>query len=212
MHDVPSKDLPGINWLAHVLADNVGKNEWVPRNEEEQEKHRKQMKEWGLPKKEQEYPYKVITHPLPEGVDLKFSCDRDYLISLNCITLRPLLIGLAKLYEYHSREHHRLLAEARPWYPTTEWPSYPHSAHRKIRVQVDSPALHYISSFNTGYHDYTDDTWRVYFGDTAVLHKVERWRPLPDSCPDISRPYDEVKEECERLRELGRRPKPQESK
>lgn len=186
-------DEPGVNWLVHVLVNNVGKNEWVPKSPEEQAEYDKKFPF------DKSYPYKVITHPIPEGEILKFECSKPYAIACSDLKIREYLIGIAQRLEWYRNEYYRLSRDVEPWVPASEWPDTPISACRKRVVQVDSSALRFLGMFFLGYHDYSDDSWYVILNNKPVKHKVEQWRRLPYA-PCEGSPYESVKEEIERLK------------
>lgn len=193
-------DEPGVNWLAHVLIKNVGKNEWVPRTPEEQEAHRQKMEEWGLPETEQDYPYKVVTHPIPEGAVMRFECSQGYVIACDNPDIREYLVGIAERMEWFRSEYYRLARDVSPWRLASEHPDAPYSSIRHRILQVDSSALRYIGSFFVGYHDYEQDAWFVLINGKPIKHQIERWRPLPRA-PGETAAYDSVQAEVERLKQ-----------
>lgn len=186
-------DEPGVNWLVSVLADNVGRNEWIPKTAEEQEIYDKEHPY------DKGYPYKVVTHPIPEGIDMHFDCSRSYVIACNNLDIREYLIGIAERLEWFRTEYYRLAQDADPWKSASEWPDGPYSSCGPRMVQVDSSALRYIGNFFLGRHDYRSDTWYVLIDGKTIEHAVEQWKHLPQA-PGEAAEYKSVKTEVERLR------------
>jgi hypothetical protein len=91
---------PAVDWLAHVLADNVGKVEWVDKTPEEMEASKKQ----GI-----DYPYKVIRHPIPPGNTI--ALEDKVRIVCDSQRTRDMVIGLATAYKQEQEKNHRLRTE-----------------------------------------------------------------------------------------------------
>src|SRR5665213_1073819 len=83
----------GITWLAHVLADNVGWNEWVDKTPEELEASKAQ----GI-----DYPMKVIKHPIPEGKTIKL--EGKTTIKCDSLKTRNYIIGLGKMFREQEKK------------------------------------------------------------------------------------------------------------
>lgn len=188
-------DEPGVNWLIHVLTENVGKNEWVPKTPEEQAVYDKEFPH------DKGYPYKVLTHPIPEGTVMRFECSKPYVIACDNLDIREYLIGIAERLKWFKDEYYRLNQDAAPWYPASEHPDGLHSSHRCRSVQVDSGPLRYLGSFFVGYHDNRVNRWYVFIAGKPVEHEVEQWRALPRA-PGEAAEYESVKTEVSRLRTI----------
>lgn len=188
---------PAVNWLCSVLIDNVGWNEWVPKTKEEKKQFKKDNP--GLPASAYEYPYKVISHPIPEGTTIVLKDSNKYVIECNNEDIRDMLIGMAERYEHFQKEYYRIKQDEKPWHPASEAPDSMNSSCRCRLVHVDSSALRYVNSFHTGYHDYRNNKWYVFIRGKAVEHAVEQWRRLPHPPGDTDE-YQTVKTEAERLR------------
>ena len=186
-------DEPGVNWLIHVLTKNVGKNEWVPKNQEEQAEYDKQFPT------DVGYPYKVITHPIPPGTVLKFECSKPYIIACDNLDIREYLIGIAERLEWFRNEFYRLSTDASPWNSAEEFPDGEHSSIRCRKVQVDSSALRYIGQFFLGYHEWKTKTWFVIINGKPIKHQIERWRVLSHP-PGETANYKTVENEVARLK------------
>jgi hypothetical protein len=184
---------PAVNWLAHVLTENVGRVEWIRMTAEEQAEYDSRVPV------NAGYPFKVVRHPIPDGLDLVINDSKEYIIGCNNAEIRDMLVGLAERYEHYLREFHRLSVDSKPWRPASEAPDGPASSIRRRLVQVDSGPLRYVSPFSYGFHDRELNKWFVVLGEQLVEHAVEQWRHLPiapNECPK----YEQVKDEVERLR------------
>jgi hypothetical protein len=83
-------DLPGINWLAHVLSENVGRTEWVKMNPEEQSEFTKFTGS--------DYQFKVVKQPIPDSPNVIELDDGKYIAAFNTERAKNLYIQLAQLY------------------------------------------------------------------------------------------------------------------
>ncbi len=185
-------DLPALNWFVHVLTQNIGGADWVPKTPEELTADDK-------------YPYNVVTHPIPDGKDIilengkyKIECSEEY--------VRELIFDLARRYHDLEIEHGKLLREQRAdfWRPANEVPDGPHSSCRKRRVLVTSPALQYVVS-NGVCDGYEENGWYIMIDGKAIRHAVSHWRYLPPGATEPL-PYEKIKDEVASLRNaIGRR-------
>ena len=189
-------DLPALNWFVHALADNIGGVEWVRKTAEE------------LAKSESDYPYNVVTHPIPEGKDIYLESGK-YKIECSEQYVKDLILELARHYQQLEREHGRLKGEKRSevWHTASEVPDGPHSACKKRLVLVTSPVLHWVVG-NGVCQGYEYEGWYILIDGKAIPHAVSHWRHLPPGMGDTP-PYEMVASEVELLKNAIKASKPE---
>jgi hypothetical protein len=187
-------DLPALNWFIHVLKENVGHCQWVKMTKEELEKSKKQTGS--------DYPYKVIEHPIPPGKDIILE-KGDHVIKCDSEWTRNLIVELARAYDRLEREHTHICREkcSEEWHKIEELP--PHSKassfHERGRIfLVWSPVLDYVKGSCFGCRD--GDKWFIKVDGKDVEHPVTHYRHLPPKPMCDTVPYEQVKDEVERLR------------
>jgi hypothetical protein len=117
--------------------------------------------------------------------------------------IKNIFIGMAQIYKQQEDKLYRLSSElgSIPWHPVSEMPDGPLSACRRRTVLVTSPALQYVTPVALGCHDNVEGQWYVYINGKVIPHNVTHWRHLP-AAPQAAPPYDAIKDEVEKLREL----------
>jgi hypothetical protein len=188
-------DLPAINWLVHVLTENIGWSEWIPKSPEERT---------GEPG---EYPYKVVNHPIPAGKAIVLEHGK-YRIDCDSERTRAMIVELARRYREMEREKFRLRREvaAKTWHPVEEIPhGYgPASSWGPGLFLVTSPAIRYaLGDVCLGLYDGHPRRWYALYQGKKYLHAITHWRELPPA-PEATPAYEEVRAEVEQFRrELG---------
>ena len=190
-------ELYSLYWFIHALIDNVGYNKWVKMSKKEQVEYDKTHPH------NKGYPYKVVTYPIPAGKDIVLKDDDTFKISCNSEYTRDLIIGMARAYDLIEHELHYLQHEkcADSWHTIDELP--PHSRfsafhERGRRFLVFSPTLCYVNGgICFGFRD--GEKWYIILNGKEIEHKVTHYRHLPPR-PNITLPpYEEVKNEAEKL-------------
>jgi len=215
-------DIPGINWLVHVLAENVGRNEWVKMTPDELEAYKLTLPE---DMRKGAYTMKVITHPIPNipGV-IKLECSKEYVAAFNTDRAKQLFIQLAQRYQEMEREYWRAMGEmgAEKWQECREDNTPCSIANHGIGHEglcsaghhsciVTSPALAYVHgishacySCNGGGSDHKRRTYYIKLNGKYVEVKPTHWRPIPPGPAGNHVKYEDVKDEVERIkREAG---------
>lgn len=182
-----------FNWFVHVLAENVGKVTW----------RRKTKEERCNPILCRDYPYMAVEHPIPEGKDIILKDSETYTIKCDSEFTRNLIIKLAKEYIVLEKENRYLHRESSSenWIPIEVL--RPHSTCSSRRdfyeALVTSPELAFIGGTHMGYR--RDGKWYALIGKEYIEHKVTHYRNLPPSL-NFDIPYENMKDEVERLRSL----------
>jgi hypothetical protein len=180
-------NLPAINWLVHVLSENIGLVTWPDILSGESNP-------------------KPICYPIPPGKTIVLRDSREYRIDCDSEETRNLIIELAKRHKEIERENYRLSSEKRydQWISATEVPDPPHSSHRRRIVFVTSPILHYIVA-NGVCFGYEDNGWNIVIEGKVIPHSVTHWRHLPPA-PQSAPSYEDIKDQVEALKKaIGRK-------
>lgn len=184
-----------LNWFVHVLTENIGRCEWVTRNPEEQEKYKKETGD--------DYPYKVIKHPIIPGKEIVLNDSKEYKIKCDSEYTRNLIIELARKYiELEKKiQHYRWEDKASEWHPISDLPPHHMASSRPDYYPciVDSPILHYIEGVTMGFR--RNDKWYIWINGKEVEHPVTHFRHIPPHATETI-PYENVRKEVENLRKL----------
>jgi hypothetical protein len=103
MIDDSKYNLPGINWLVHVLTNNVGHNEWVQMNPQEQAEF--------TAKTGSDYNNKVISHPIPVVEKIIDLNQGKYVAAFSDDYTKQLYLQLAHRYKEMEAEYYRIAHE-----------------------------------------------------------------------------------------------------
>lgn len=164
--------VPGVHWLSHVLAENVGWVTWVPKTPEDRAAYVKTLPE---SMQSTAYPLKAVKHPIPEGENIVLKDSKEHLIACNNLDIREMLIGMAQRFIHYQREYHRLYQET--WRAATDPPLFGTGVSGVRRVMVASKELYKLDSFHLGYFE--KGVWYAIIGGVPEEHPVEQWRYIP---------------------------------
>lgn len=191
-------DLPALNWLVHVLAENVGRVEWIDKTPEE------------LAKSKSDYPYDVIQHPIPPGKDIVVNGSRTLTIRCDSEDTRDLLIRLAVEYINLEKQRNHAIQElgSSTWHKIeTLRPYSPASPfhERGRRFIVYSPVLPYITHITggvtTGFRD--KNQWYIIINGKQIKHRVTHFRHLPPwPWPIVTLDSDSINKDVEKLKSI----------
>lgn len=201
-------EIAGVNWLAHVLADNVGRNEWVDKTPDELEASKAQ----GI-----DYPMKVIEHPIPEGKTIKL--EDKTTIKCDSLRTRNLVIGLGKLIRKQEKEigDYRRQIENTKVHPcplngpvqpeekdfevhlTDEQSASFASLRRRIQAKTSSDGVAHLVEM---VHDRLDRGYWRYLAMTAVTQGIASHFEFQKNYPDKADPND-LQVLISHLQELG---------
>src|SRR5687767_8136375 len=104
-------NLPALNWFIHALIENVGENTWVEMSDEELAKQKTLTGS--------DYPFKVVTKPIPSGKAIVLKDSRTYTITCDSRETRDLIVGMANAYDELERKYRHGCWEdhASEWHP-----------------------------------------------------------------------------------------------
>jgi hypothetical protein len=176
-------DLPTLNWFVHVLANNIGSVEYIPKEVTSKD----------------EYPFAIIKHPIPDGNDIILENGK-YEIRCNNEHVKDVILELAKKYMSLENEYNRLLQEKRAdcWRLASDIPDGPLSSCKARKVLVTSPILRYVMP-NGVCFGHENNGWYILIDGKAIKHNISHWRYLPPGIDD-PQPYENIKEKVESLK------------
>lgn len=193
---ISNTNWPALNWLIHVLAEDVGQVEWVRMTEKEQETYDKEHPH------NAGYPFKVVRHPIPKGKTIVLKEDGKTVIDCDSESTRDLIIHLAIEYINIESDRRRLQQEKRydTWHKIEDLP--PHSpvssAPDHYTCLVYSPILPYVNGGVTmGFR--AKGKWYIVINGKEIEHPVTHYRSLPPN-PVPTVDYKTVETEVNKLR------------
>lgn len=197
--NITNIDWPALNWLVHVLAEDVGSVKWVRMTKEEQAKHDKECPH------NAGYPYKVVEYPILKGKKIILKSDGKYVIKCDSEQTRNLLIQMAIQYKNFESETYYWRHEngASEWHKIEELP--PHSKGSAFRESsrrflVWSPTLSYVGGSVFGFRD--GNKWYLDINGKEIEHQVTHYRIIPPSPNLPTANYEDVKEEVEKIKKI----------
>lgn len=190
--------LTTLNWFIHVLINDIGYHTWVKMTSEEQAEHDEQFPF------DRGYPYKVVQYPIPKGQDIILKDGKTHTISCDSEETRNMIIEMARSYDALEKKYHYSLGEnaSTQWHEVRELrPISPASSIRGPRTfLVSSPELCYVINGGISLGIENKGKWYVVLNGKQVEHKVTHYRSLPPHPLFQVPPYEDVKEEVERLK------------